>query len=630
MKQDDKAIKENSKKSAWYKSYVFYGLLAIVVTIIACVTFAYFVDDGDETGTVSFGVIEIDREDSYFRGANVDNVLPGGKMVDEIAFKKSDRSRNYYARLKIEFSIPESNIFQLTEIVDQLNATIEDVFYTSSDYTWEYSSDGYFYLIKTGGGSVMYEVTTTDKIIFTRGVNYPTDAEQVFSSNDPEDNFILQVGSTIEVAVTVEVIQSQYQESGSVSTVTQIKRVFPTTSKSFSFAYMDDVEAPAVDTSSLNVGDSLPVVTKENYRIVWFNHKDAINEPYVSTTAKIRPGVKYYGMWFYTGNSGYSASGVGITEYSGAEKNIILPRTVGSYSNITNLFSLGSSNVCRVIIPEGYTSVSGEAFKSTPLLNILMFPTSLTSIGSRLFGTGNTGYCNVQYLTIPANVISIGENALNAASLCQVRFLGTKVLVENMLVTEELNSYFEIIVPNISHYKTGFWRNLNIVSGSQYRRIYEDGVFYTRAADESSYTAYAANRNLEDVVIKEEIEVDNVLVAVTAVDNHFNSYNNNLKTVVVGNNIRTVKSMCKEDRNLTQVTFGYSITTMEAYALDDMPALKTLVFLGRVTSYNANAITSTCTAIEKIYVPSSALSYYRGKFSSSAISTSYTILTGTP
>ena len=99
MKQVDNP---NSKKSSWYNSYVFYGILAIVITIIACVTFAFFVDEDQDEATVSFGEIKIDREGSFFRGASVDNVLPGGKMVDEISFKKADTSRNYYARLKNE------------------------------------------------------------------------------------------------------------------------------------------------------------------------------------------------------------------------------------------------------------------------------------------------------------------------------------------------------------------------------------------------------------------------------------------------------------------------------------------------------------------------------------------------
>ena len=292
--------------------------------------------------------------------------------------------------------------------------------------------------------------------------------------------------------------------------------------------------------------------------------------------------------------------------------------------------SLGSSNVVRVIIPEGYLNVAGGAFASTPYLNILMFPTTLTSIGSKLFGNGSTGYSNVQFITVPANVTSIGENAFNAASLCQIRFLGDKVMVENVLCTSEVNSYFEVIVPNLAHYKTGNWRTLNIVSGSEYVRIYQDGVFYTKESDETTYTAYAANRNIENVVIKDYISVDGNSVAVTKVDNYFNSYNYNLKTLVIGNNVTTVRSICKEDVNLTRVTFGTSVLNVEAYALDKLTRLNTVVFLGRVSTYNVNAITSSCRAIAQIYVPSSALSWYRNTFNASNIPSGYTLIAGTP
>ena len=621
---------EKEKKSAWYKSYVFYGIIAVFVTLLACVTFAFFVDDGTDTGVVSFGVIELDKEDSVFRGASVDNVLPGGPMVDAISFKQTDRSRPYYARAKVEFSIPESSLYKFTGIVDTLNATIANLTYTGNGYTWEKSDDGYFYLVKIGGGSVMHKISDTTPIIFTEGVKCPTTEEQVFSSNDTENNIILQVGSKIEVVFTVEVIQAENHASGSVSTITQIKQAFPAVTKSFSFAYMQGVDAPAVSMTSLNVGDELPVVTKANYKIVWFNNPDAVYEPFVAETARIRPGVKYYGMWFYTGNSGYTANVNGLTSYTGSEQNIILPRVVSSYSNITNLVSLGNSTAVRVIIPEGYTTITTSAFANAPLLNVLMMPSTLVTIGSRLFGSADSSYSNVQYLTVPANVQTIGEYAFNAPSLCQVTFLGVKVNVENLLLTDELNSFFEIIVPNIAHYKTGTWTNYKIVSGSSYRRIYDDGVFYSKKSTDSSYTAYAANRNLADVVIKSTIKVDNEYVNVTVVDNHFNSYNNNLRTLDVGEGVTTVKSMCKSDKYLTKVTFGYMVTRIEAYALDKMTALTTLVFLGRVANYNSNAITSSCTAISRIYVPSGHKTYYSNVFASSAISTSYTVVGGTP
>lgn len=634
MKQNTKTENKQAK-TVWYKSYVFYGILAIFITLVSCVTFAWFVDDGEDTGVVSFGVIELDKEDSFFRGASVDNVLPGGPMVDAISFKQTDRSRAYYARAKIEFSIPESSLYQVTEIVDHLNATVSDMTYTGGGYKWERQADGYYYLLNStpdSGVYYMFKVENTQPIVFTEGIKCPTSTEQEFSSNDTENNSILQAGAMIEVAVTIEVIQADKHEGGVDNTVEEIKSAFPAAIKSFSFAFMDGVDAPAVDISTLNVGDALPQITKTNYKIVWFNHKDAIYEPFISSSVRIRPGLKYYGTWFYTGNSGYSANVNGLTAYTGSEQNIILPTSVGSNANIQALISLGNSNVIRVIVPEGYTSILTNAFANMPKLNILMLPDSLVTIGSKLFGTGESALTNVQYLSVPKNVEMIGEFAFNAPSLCQVRFLGAKVNVQNILLTEELNSFFEIIVPDIAHYKTGAWRNYNLVSGQSYRRIYEDGVFYAKKDSDSAYTAYAANRNLDSVEVKPEIKVDNVFVSVETVDNCFNSYNSNLQTLIIREGIREIKSICKSDNNLKTITFGYSVQNMEAYALDNLPALTIVVFLGRVTNYNSNAITVSCTTSGslKIYVPAGHRSYYISLFGSSAIASRYTLEYGTP
>ena len=627
---------KSENKPFWKQTYVIVGLVAILVTIIACVTFAFFVDDGEEKAPVSFGIIEIDKERSFFRGSSVDNVLPGARMVDEITFKKSSRSRDYYARAKIEFSIPETTIYQFVDVVDTLNATISEATYACSDYMWKKADDGYYYLIDPSGAEIMYKVTTTDAIYFTEGVRYPTTAEQVFSSNDTSNNSILQAGAQIEVAFTLEVIQADNHETGEISTLSTIKDVFPTVTKSFNFKYMEGVDAPKVDTTTLNVGDPLPVVTKTNYQIVWFNHEDAINEPFVAQSVKIRPGLTYYGMWFYTGKTGYNFAGSSITGYTGSEENLILPTTTTSSTTILSLSSLGSTNVKRVVIPEGYKSIGGQAFASAPLLNILTLPSSLTSIGARLFGSGLEGYSNVQYLTVPASVTTIGEYAFNTSSLCQIKFLGANVTISGALIPQQMNSYFEILVPDIAHYKTSHWRNYNIVSGTQCRRIYEDGVFYARKAEEEVYTAYAANRNLADVVIKAQIEVDNTFINVETVDNCFNSYNNNFKTLVVGDNVKLIRSICKADRNLKSVHFGMLVNKMEAFALDGLTSLTTLVFTGRVpldngvTGYNENAITSSCNAISEIYVPSAARSHYVTLFSRSAITSNYTIKTGLP
>ncbi len=627
MKQDS----TKTKKPSWIRTYLTIGLIAIVLVSSACLTFAYFMDNNEEDARVSFGIIEIDREFSIFRTGHTDNVLPGGILVDQVSFKKSARSRNIYVRVRIEFGVSESSNPAIVTIADGLNANIAAQTYVGSGYKWVYGGDGYYYLCKNQAIEEMYHVTNINEYIFSTEIKYDVNSGQLFSSTDIENNEILQYQQAVEVSVNIQAVQSENLPAGLSYTINQVKTIFPAVTKSFTLQYLEGQTGAELVTSSLNVGDTLPVIINGNYRLLWLTNEDGLFDPIYSDSVKIRPSVNYYGVWFFTGNANYTATASGLTAYNGSEKNLILPRTVGAYSNITTVVTLRSSSVNRIVVPEGYTTLGSNVFG--PYLKSIILPNSLTTLGSGVFHSNNySGFSCILTLTIPANVTTFGSFAINAPSLQYVTFLGTKVTLSADPMRTEHNSYFEVIVPDVNYYKQGNWATLPIYATTQYERIYSSGIFYIEYNNE--LIAISTNRDIQNLVIPATAVINNVTKNVVTLDKQFDSYNYNLKTVTIGPNVRSLLSnSLMYDSYLTSITVGANVTSIATNSIYVNSKLNTVTFLGNVTTYNNTSIRQ-CALLTSFYVPAAYYSAYISRFTAAKdagyLTATYVVYTGTP
>lgn len=198
----------NAKKRLSEKSVkiIFLITVFVVITSIISVTFAWYIDRKTDIGIIQFGAIEIDRTGSFFQTAAITNLIPGESFVSKISFKKTDRSSNYYSRLKIEFIFPSTNpIEAMRTLVNELNASGPQELYSSSSYTWKRSGD-YYYLVTAANNNYMYPVTSVTPIVFIEEWIYDTKYEQYFDANGN----VLQYAKQLEVKVTVQAIQHAY------------------------------------------------------------------------------------------------------------------------------------------------------------------------------------------------------------------------------------------------------------------------------------------------------------------------------------------------------------------------------------------------------------------------------------
>ena len=202
MKQADakKCLSEKSKK------IIFLIAVFVIITSMISFTFAWYIDRKTDVGVIQFGAIEIDRTGSFFQTSPITNLIPGESFVSQISFKKTERSSNFYSRLKIEFRVATSNLVPgMQALVDELNAAGPQTLYSSSTYTWR-RENGFYYLVKKSDTNYMYPVTSQTPIIFLQQWIYDTKYEQFFDA----DGNVLQYQKELEVVVTVQAIQQAY------------------------------------------------------------------------------------------------------------------------------------------------------------------------------------------------------------------------------------------------------------------------------------------------------------------------------------------------------------------------------------------------------------------------------------
>lgn len=78
---------------------------------------------------------------------------------------------------------------------------------------------------------------------------------------------------------------------------------------------------------------------------------------------------------------------LGISSYTGTEKNVVIPSSVGKkqVSVICGEAFFGRNDLERIVIPEGVLDIGTRAFSGCNNLSSLVLPTSITTIGNNVF-----------------------------------------------------------------------------------------------------------------------------------------------------------------------------------------------------------------------------------------------------
>lgn len=251
--------------------------------------------------------------------------------------------------------------------------------------------------------------------------------------------------------------------------------------------------------------------------------------------------------------SSYGSSEVTVKEYTGNETDITLPSTV-TYKDTEYTITAVGSNVLKkfasmdgidltVTIPEGYTTIKGEAFKNCYGLKSITIPGSVTEINYNAFDG-----CK----DLAAVTFADGEKALSFGN--QVFYNCTAL--SNLALPTRTSS----IGAGIFQGCTG----LTTLSTSSDAYFAQDGVLYQKNSDGNGYTlhSWASGSSATDFTIPSEVN---------------------------GKPVTSIFRMAFQNNTTLQyVTIPASVTDFQMYCFENCAALKKIsVAAEKVTLSNS-------------------------------------------
>lgn len=237
--------------------------------------------------------------------------------------------------------------------------------------------------------------------------------------------------------------------------------------------------------------------------------------------------------------SSYGSSEVTVKEYTGNDTNITLPSTV-TYNGTEYQVTAVGSNVLKklagaggidltVTIPEGYTTIKGEAFKNCYGLKTITIPGSVTAINYNAFDG-----CK----DLAAVTFEDGENSLTFGN----------TVFNNCAALNSLA--LPARVSNIGAGMVQGCTGLTSLSSASDAYFAQDGALYKKNDDGNGYTlhSYAPGASATSFTIPTEVN---------------------------GKPVTSIFRMAfQNNANLTSVTVPAAVTDFQAYAFDNCTNLK--------------------------------------------------------
>lgn len=121
-----------------------------------------------------------------------------------------------------------------------------------------------------------------------------------------------------------------------------------------------------------------------------------------------------------------------ITEYKGADKDVVIPDTYNDYKvTAIGAFVFDSSDITSVTIPDTITEIKDYAFASCKQLKSVKLPSSLKTLGTNVFF-----FCSaLESIELPASIEDLGIYTFTASGLKSVKIpeSNTLTLIDNFV-----------------------------------------------------------------------------------------------------------------------------------------------------------------------------------------------------
>ena len=284
-----------------------------------------------------------------------------------------------------------------------------------------------------------------------------------------------------------------------------------------------------------------------------------------------------------------------------------------------------NSNVKKVVIEDGVTSIGDYAFFNCSSLTSITIPDSVTSIGNSAFS-----YCSsLTSITIPDSVTSIGDYAFSDCSSLTSITIPSSVTSIGSAAFYKCSSLTSITIPkSVTSIGSGVFDKCNNLT------VYlESGSTLTSNAlgvDESKIVSYH-RWNEDNLTWKLDANGTLTISGTGAMKDYDYSdnlspacNNSNVKKVVIEDDVTSIGAYAFYDCSLTSITIPDSITSIGKYAFDGCSSLTSITIPSSITSIEDSAF-SFCSSLTSITIPDSVTSIGNSAFDSCNSLTSITI-----
>jgi len=301
--------------------------------------------------------------------------------------------------------------------------------------------------------------------------------------------------------------------------------------------------------------------------------------------------------------------------YKSALTEISLPESITSLGASCFL----NCKFTKVEIPSGVTAIPEKAFYGCTLLEEVVLPDCLKTIGGTAF---NDCYA-LETINVPDSVESIGERAFeDCDSLKEFRFPKNVKKVQQSVLSECDNLERVVIPEGVTHIEafafTSSPKLKTILIPKSVYSIYASGnvidndnlvIVYNGSYGQK----WAEEKNLPHVVIEEgqEAEVfekNGVTYAVSNEKAYVIACDKELTDVVVESEINgcpvTDINKVFKGHKMQTITLPETVTEIDDYAFSDCSNLTTVNYSKKLTKIGEYAF-QRCTSLEKIYIPKS-------------------------
>ncbi len=247
-----------------------------------------------------------------------------------------------------------------------------------------------------------------------------------------------------------------------------------------------------------------------------------------------------------------------LVAYIGTENTVTLPLTInGIKYTISEM-----KGVKEVIIPEGFTEITTNAFRGCNTLTNISIPNSVTSIGSYAF----TGCSNLKDINLPDSITTIGDYAFSNCDNLEKIEIPYGVETISQYLFYYCTNLTDVKLPNsiVNIYGRAFANCTNLKT-----------ITIPNSVKEFSVYIFEYCTNLEEVIFEDNIEI-----------------------TAIGNDV------FYDCKNLKNINIPEGVTNIGSYAFWGCVSLEKVVIPNTITSISSSAFVQ-CSSLEKIEIPNS-------------------------